>query len=91
MAIFKSLVAITALATASHAGLPQVESILAGSDCSVYPGYDASTGVTGSFIIQTDSSTNPSIEGFGDSTDMFYKQGVEGIYEGYVCCPASLF
>ena len=84
MAIFNYVVMAVALATASHAALPKVTPVLAGSDCSVYPGYDASMETAGPFIIQTNSCTNSSIEGFGDSQDLFYQEGVEGIYRGYV-------
>lgn len=84
-----SFAAVMALATAARAALPNVTAVYAGSDCSIYPGYDSSTGTTANFLIETDSCTNPAIEGFGDSQDIFYKEGVEGVVEGYVSLPSD--
>jgi hypothetical protein len=83
MSVFTFKILATLAAVVSGA-LAHVIPVLAGTDCSVYPGYDSSTGIAGPWILQTDSSSNSSIEGFGDSVDMFYQEGVEGIYEGYV-------
>ncbi|EAW14395.1 uncharacterized protein ACLA_074320 [Aspergillus clavatus NRRL 1] len=59
--------------------------------CSGLPLYDASTGIAGPWVIQTNQCTNTTapgqpctIEGYGDSVVMRYQSGVSGIYQGYV-------
>jgi len=67
-----SITAVSALNT-----LPNVTAV-ALNDCSAYPNYDAATGAANGWIIWVDQSNSPA-EGYGDSVQIVYETGVQGV------------
>ncbi|KAK2757115.1 hypothetical protein FQN54_005085 [Arachnomyces sp. PD_36] len=85
-----TLLAVSSIAAVAQA-LPNVTPVLAEGGCSVYPGYDADTGIAGPWVVMVDqcvNSTTPgvpcTIEGFGSSAEPRILAGDTGIHEGYI-------
>lgn len=76
-----SVTAVTALNT-----LPNVTAV-AVNDCSAYPNYDASTGAASGWLIWVNQSNSP-VEGYGDSVQIVYETGVQGVQNVRVCLPS---
>ncbi|KAL1967824.1 hypothetical protein VTN77DRAFT_2513 [Rasamsonia byssochlamydoides] len=89
MAIISNILLALSLVALARA-VPNVTAVLAQGGCSVYPDYDASTGIAGPWIIQVDQCTNMttsqpcSINGYGDSVEVRRLAGDTGIHEGYI-------
>lgn len=93
MTILSNLLALSLVALAQ--AVPNVTPVLAQGGCSVYPSYDASTGIAGPWIIQVDQCTNTtssqpcSINGYGDNVQVRRLADDTGIHEGYVSIYSS--
>jgi len=81
--ILKQVVALSSLLTLALA-VPNVTVVPATGGCSVYPSYDASTGIAGPWTIILNDSDNPDIEDFGDNCQLFRTAGETGIHEGRI-------
>lgn len=88
MAILSTLLSLSLVALAR--AVPAVTPVLAQGGCSVYPAYDASTGIAGPWTIQVDQCSNTttsqpcSMNGYGDNVQVRRLAGDTGIHEGYV-------
>lgn len=60
---------------------------ISSSNCSGYPGYDASSSSAGPWLLQIVDSGNSSIEGFGDTSN--YVRGTDSIRFGYITFPTE--
>lgn len=85
-----TLLAVSSIATIAQA-VPNVTPVVAKGGCSVYPGYDADTGIAGPWVITIDQCTNSTTpdepctnEGFGSNSQVRRLAGDTGIHQGYV-------
>lgn len=89
----RTLLAMSSV-TAIAQAVPNVTPVVAEGGCSVYPGFDADTGIAGPWVITVDQCTNSTTpgepctnEGFGSGSQVRRLAGDTGIHEGYVSFP----
>jgi hypothetical protein len=83
LSIFSLILSLSSFLVAVLA-IPNVTVVPLTGTCADYPSYDASTGLSGQFLLTLNSCDNSTIEGYGDTCQVIRQAGVTGIYEGRV-------
>jgi hypothetical protein len=88
MPSFAKLVLPVSSLRAAALAVPNMTVVPLTDGCADYPRYDASTGLSGGFLLTLNSCDNSTIEGFGDTCQVIIHQGDTGIVEGRVFPPS---